>query len=684
MSAQSVRKHTIRLINAYKDTQDYPLPAAGLAITEIVLKNNTLTLRPRSWLPEGESLNVIIAVLHSSPSQISLESRVEGCSVHSPSTTARNHDILALPVSEENEYSNTYLRNGDTAKFQYHHFRLTLSTVDMPPADVDRMVEQLAESYDESVESQTIAVKQPAPTTPDENIDSDDDAGSETESENDINSSPAAPTTAPTTVSVTTGIIAESPAGQKLNRQPIADSSAAEPDTTSPLYQKSRDSQTGGETQAQGDLLMRQTFSVEANDDMVMQSTKKTAKTYANGRRSATSAVNTPNLHDSDDEGDEIAVARPKQATMPDSSDLVEPRQVAQKAASRSIPAGSKRKVADEDEDEENMEVKPVPSPKKRQKGLPKASIPEDDEKPSPRRMRPSTQVATLRSSPVKAKAKKAAGKSQGKRAATVGPSENIVLAPRSSSRSVSPTKPSPSKSKKGKKGKASAPPPAPAPPPSTPAKVSSILLSSAVTVTKAIMALLQKHSIKKIADIPVRKTDFICVVPIGKLATTAKVLRSLVLGKLVVTEDWLIDSADQQKLLDPENYLHPNLPKDEMEIDRSTLFAGTRVWFTKQLHTDYSDGYASVEALVKEAGALEVSHGATVYAAGAIRRGDIFFGSKGKDADVVELRDKDGQTVYSKDMLTQSIFTGELDLESDAFELKAPAGATKAGNRKR
>ncbi|KAK4923928.1 hypothetical protein LTR49_008873 [Elasticomyces elasticus] len=641
MSSQSVREHTIRLTNAYNDTQDFPLPIHGLSIAEVVLKNNTLTLRPRSWLPEGESLNVIIAVL----------------------------------LSEENEYSNTYLRNGDTAIFQYHHFRLTLSTDEMPQGYGSG---EMAESYDESVESQTIAVKQPAPTTPAENIDNDDDAGSETEEEDPDSSSYAAPTTAPTTVSITTGVIAESPAGQKLNR-------AAEPDTTSPLYQKSRDSQTGGETQAQGDLLMRETFSVEANDDIVMQSTKKTAKTYANGRRSATPVVNTPNLHDSDEEGDEIAVARPKQATIPDSSDLVEPRQVAQKVASRSIPAGSKRKAAGEDEDdEENIEVKSVPSPKKRQKGLPKAAIPEDDEKPSPRRMRPSTQVATLRSSPVKAKAKKAAWKSKGKRTATVGPSENIILAPRSSTRSVSPTKPSPSKSKKGKKGKASAPPPAPAPPPSTPAKVSSILLSSAVTVTKAITALLQKHSIKKIADIPVRKTDFICVVPIGKLATTAKVLRSLVLGKLVVTEDWLIDSADQQELLDPENYLHPNLPNDESEIDRSTLFAGTRVWFTKQLHMDYGDGYASVEALVKEAGALEVSHGATVYAAGAIRRGDIFFGSKGKDADVVELRDKHGQTVHSKDMLTQSIFTGELDLESDAFELKAPAGATKAGNRKR
>ncbi|KAK5714121.1 hypothetical protein LTR15_011029 [Elasticomyces elasticus] len=552
----------------------------------------------------------------------------------------------------------------------------------MPPADVDRMVKQLAESYDESVESQTIAVKQPAPTTLAEKIDSDDDAGSETESEDDDNSSSrAAPTTAPTTV----GVIAESPAGLKLNRQPtqgrIIDSSPVEPDTTSPLYQKSRDSQTG-ETQAQGDILIRQAkLSEEANDDMVMQSTKKTSKTYANGRRSATPVVNTPNLHDSDEEGDEIAVARPKQATIPDSSDLVEPRQVAQKVASRSIPAGSKRKAANEDEDdEENIEVKSVPSPKKRQKGLPKAAFPQDDDEPSPRRMRPSTQVATLRSSPVKAKVKKATGRGKGKRAATVELDENVTLAPpRSSARLSSPAKPSPSKSKKGKKGKASAPPPAPAPPP-----VSSILLSSAVTVTKAIKELLQKHSIKKIADIPVRKTDFICVVPIGKLATTAKVLRSLVLGKLVVTEDWLIDSADQQKLLDPENYLHPNLPKDEMEIDRSTLFAGTRVWFTKQLHTDYGDGYASVEALVKEAGALEVSHGATVYAAGAIRRGDIFFGSKGKDADVVELRDKDGQTVYSKDMLTQSIFTGELDLESDAFELKAPAGATKAGNRKR
>ncbi|KAK5746791.1 hypothetical protein LTR17_000421 [Elasticomyces elasticus] len=660
-------------------------------MTEVVLKNETLTIRPRSWLPEGESLTNIICVLHSSPSQISLEPHVEGCSVHSPASfTSRNHDILTLPVSEENEYSNTYLRDGDTVEFQYHHFRLTV----MPPADVARMVEQLAESSDESVESQ-IAVKQPALTTPAENIDSDDDAdsedaGSETESEDDNNSSPDAPTTAPTTV----GVIAESPAGLKLNRAPSTqggtlNSSAVEVDTTSPLFQKSRDSQTGGETQAQGDILMRQTakFSVEANDDMVMQPTKKPSQTYANGRRSATPAVNAPNLHDSDEEGDEIVFARTDEATIPNTSDLVEPRQVAQKAASRSVSAGSKRKAADDDEeDEENTEVKPVPSPKKRQKGLPEAALPNSD-KPSPRRMRPSTQVATLRSSPLKAKAKKGTGKGKGKRAATVELDENVTLAPpRSSARLSSPAKPSPSKSKKIKKGKASAPPPASAPPQSTPAKVSSILLSSAVTTSKPITAFLKKQFIKVVDDIPSKRTKFICVVPASGLATTAKVLRSLVLGKLVVTEEWLIDSATQQELLDPEDYLHPDLPNNEAEIDRSGLFAGRKVWFTKQLHMDYGKkGWASVEALVKEAGAMEVSYGATDYAAGAIRRGDtIFFGRKDQDADVNQLRDEHGQTVYSKDMLTQSIFTGELDLDSDAFVLKAPASAPKKGGKKR
>ncbi|KAK5683486.1 hypothetical protein LTS10_005019 [Elasticomyces elasticus] len=689
MSAQSVRQYIVRLTNAHNNTREYPLPTEGLNATEVVLKNETLTIRPRSWLPEGESVTGIIAVLHSSPSQISLESRVEGCSVHSLSSTSRDHDILTLPVSEENDYSNTYLRDGDTAKFQYHHFSLTVtvSTDEMPQGYGSG---KMAESY-ESVESQTIAVKQRAPTTPAEKIDSDDDAASETEEEDTNSSSPAAPTTALTTAPTTVPVIPESPAGQKLNRQPATqgvDSSAVEPDTTSPLFQKSRDSQTGGETQAQGDILMRQTakFSVEANDDMVMQPTKKPTQTYANARRSATPAVNTPNLHDSDDEGDEIVVARTDEATILNTSDLVEPRQVAQKAASRSVSAGSKRKATDDDEeDEENTEVKPVPSPKKRQKGLPKAALLNSD-KPSPRRMRPSTQVATLRSSPVKAKAKKGTGKGKGTRASTVELDENIILAPRSSTRSVSPTKASPAKSKKGKKGKASAPPPASAITPSTPAKVSSILLSSAVTTTKPIMAFLRKQLIKVVDDIPSKRTNFICVVPVGKLATTAKVLRSLVLGKLVVTEEWLTDSAEQQELLDPEGYLHPDLPNNEAEIDRSGLFAGCKVWFTKQLHMDYGKkGWASVEALVKEAGAMEVSYGATDYAAGAIRRGDtIFFGRKDQDADVKQLRDDHGQTVYSKDMLTQSIFTGELDLESDAFELKAPAAATKKGGKKR
>ncbi|TKA73215.1 hypothetical protein B0A55_07772 [Friedmanniomyces simplex] len=589
------------------------------------------------------------------------------------------------------------------------------------------------DNLDRDADSETIEVKHPAktPTTPKE--DAEDDAETEDESgEGDLDASSH---NAPPTELTTVDTIAESPAANvKSNKyhldrlapatQPggIAGSSAPVLDTESPLSKKTAAPQ--GETQAEGDLLVQQAAMVRSDglgeDDMVDSAKKaKRLTTYARSRGTPTSSRQTPQKarkvekpipQAQDDEGDEedsITVAgQPAPAKVipialdyaaktgpafSSSVDGLDTHGIASKTARRSMLAGSKRGIDEVIETNEEADAAEEPSsPEQPPRKLPKAAQPEEDG-PKSRKLKHPRKFAALSSSSAKPQR-------SSNRMETVEAGDNITVVPRSTpAAKPAPAKPSAAKSKKSKpRGKSSTPQipishhntratPASTtrPGPTTPALDGAnpqILLSGSVKDNTPLIKWLKSRKTPLIDAIPAnRTTHFICVVPEKrKLATSAKVLRSLAMGKFIVTEDWLKDSKARGVLLDPPDYVHPEVDVDPHVVaGRGRLFEGKRVFFTERLCGEYGEGgWRDVRDLVMDAGAEGEEQGEEAVV--------VFLGAGEGDPDVARLRDELGCRVYGKGLLARSLMRGWLDLEGGEFVLGAAGGKGERGKKKK
>ncbi|KAI6975959.1 hypothetical protein KC355_g11384, partial [Hortaea werneckii] len=202
----------------------------------------------------------------------------------------------------------------------------------------------------------------------------------------------------------------------------------------------------------------------------------------------------------------------------------------------------------------------------------------------------------------------------------------------------------------------------------------------SDVNKDKVTIAWLKKQGAFEIDEVPGRRVNFICVVPSSHLATTAKVLRTLALGKLVVTDDWVTDSKEEGQLLEPDDYVHEAL-QDTIQTDRSQLFKGYRLYFTKQLAASYGSGWKSIQTLCEEAGADHVESGnaASGHSWAALGK-TIFFGATPDDLDLKILSQEKGHVIYNRYMLTQSVLDGELKLDNGDFIIKPSNTPLKLG----
>ena len=199
-----------------------------------------------------------------------------------------------------------------------------------------------------------------------------------------------------------------------------------------------------------------------------------------------------------------------------------------------------------------------------------------------------------------------------------------------------------------------------------------SILLSSDSPLRKPPTAnFLKSKGASIIDDVKTRRAHFVCVLNGDKLTTTGKVLRSLALGKLVVTEEWIALSKKAKELLDPEDFVHKDL-KPNIEKDRSTIFNGINLFFTTALADAYGKGFKAIRDLAKDAGANHVEAGSSG-SFGSFKNGRmevICFGQRDNDPDVQRLQHSHKVKVYHKNLLTQSILKGELDMDGDEHVL--------------
>lgn len=203
------------------------------------------------------------------------------------------------------------------------------------------------------------------------------------------------------------------------------------------------------------------------------------------------------------------------------------------------------------------------------------------------------------------------------------------------------------------------------------------LLSNSKFAQGKVASAFLKRHGATIVDDIPNKRTDFICVVGNGELVTTAKVLRSLALGKKVVADQWLEQSMTEGVLLELDGYIHEDLP-ETTPSDRGELFKDKTLFITDAQVKAYGDGIKSIKELGLAAGARKVESGSAKKASSTPAASTIILGGDGNDQDAWKLTDED-RVVYQKGLLTQSVIKGELLVDEVEFKWQK---AGKKGKR--
>lgn len=163
-----------------------------------------------------------------------------------------------------------------------------------------------------------------------------------------------------------------------------------------------------------------------------------------------------------------------------------------------------------------------------------------------------------------------------------------------------------------------------------------------------------------------------------GPLAKTMKLLQAIALGIPIVTDKWLIESTQANRLLPLQPYI-PHIPTQEKDlrfslatiwaVPQASLLTGYTIAITPALRQTYKT-VAELEGVCKAVGARRV-------APTSGKKPDaetIVLAVDDKDPDVAALVDA-GHPCFGKDFLTTSILRGKFDLESDEFRVRPRAG---------
>ncbi|KAI9718867.1 MAG: hypothetical protein M1828_006556 [Chrysothrix sp. TS-e1954] len=166
-------------------------------------------------------------------------------------------------------------------------------------------------------------------------------------------------------------------------------------------------------------------------------------------------------------------------------------------------------------------------------------------------------------------------------------------------------------------------------------------------------------------------------------LPKTHKLLMTVALGKPVISDAWLRDSVTNGSLLPTAAYLpvsaggtkkqitSPDLKPDN--IPRNTLMRNKTLFITPALKREYAREYANVPSLASllSVRAVICKPLRSIDPAPT----DVILGSqKETDPDAIGLMER-GLAVFTKQMLSMSILRGELDIESEEFRMREPAG---------
>lgn len=508
------------------------------------------------------------------------EPRVEDCTYTiarrdtPPRTPSFDHTCSSAGTPFRDRLPVARLQPGDSVNFTNHHFGFVVLAV--PPEDAvtatmpQTHVSQHAKTvHSDHVESLTVAAHTNAvKSSPGDANNVSEMTESEDESEGDFHDSTMSNVTAklsyltPATEPTTIGTVEESSQSGPKALMTVAPASSGQViDPHSPLAKKTRESQS----QSQDNGHLSDSQAAQPSDELgeidFLAPTKKLKYTY--GSRAVS------------------------EAPLPTTSDRDE-HDTAAEAATRTI-RGRKRKLAVVDQGDSSHEEEL--SPQKKLKGSAKVGL-YDAVVVLPTKLRSITKPATY-SEPQVATS----------RSVSTVSDDNIVVAPLTTKAAGKKSKRAAQTPRRTKdKLRAATPLTTPSAGTTSASSVSSTALDGKVPKvlitmsdkkdSEPLVKWLGEQGVVIVDSVPSKRTHFVCVVPANKVPKTAKTLRTLAQGKQVVTDDWLTDSMAQGQLLDPPDYVHQDF-EQETGIDRSKLFKGSTIFFTRKLATEFCSWFA-------------------------------------------------------------------------------------------
>ena len=204
------------------------------------------------------------------------------------------------------------------------------------------------------------------------------------------------------------------------------------------------------------------------------------------------------------------------------------------------------------------------------------------------------------------------------------------------------------------------------------------ILFASSTTIDTQprCMSFLQRHGAIKVET--VQRCNLLCVGKGKELKKTSKLIQAIASGIDVVTDEWILQSVRDGRLLDSSAFLARD-PEREAEwgitmteaIARGKQgrkpFHGWTILFTPALKKELGKGFAELKEIATHAGARTVR--AAIPRKTPDETAKMLLLTAESDEDLALLLDK-GWRCYSKDILTLSVLRGVLDPESDEFLL--------------
>ena len=195
-------------------------------------------------------------------------------------------------------------------------------------------------------------------------------------------------------------------------------------------------------------------------------------------------------------------------------------------------------------------------------------------------------------------------------------------------------------------------------------------------------MNFLQRQGAVKVHS--VQRCNLLCVGKGKELKKTSKLIQAIASGIEVVTDDWILQSVMEGRLLDPLVFRATD-PEREAEwgvtvaeaIDRGKQgrqpFQGWTILFTPTLKQELGKSFAELKEIATHAGAKTVRAAIPRKTPSEVPK-TLLLAAEGDD-DVPGLQES-GWRCHSKDVLTLSVLRGALDPESDEFLLSMNEGS--------